>query len=150
MNRWLNSVHPKNANFFKSDRKVGWVMGAFLFMKREVVDKTKGFDEKFFMYMEEVEWCRRINDSGFKIWYTPRFEITHLDKASSKKYPEKLRKIYRNEILGVVYFLRKYYPSHIFWLLPAIKIGLYARILVFTLVGNKLRQKAYLETVQSL
>lgn len=150
VNRFLKSVHPKNVNFFKKERKVGWVMGAFLFMKREVVEKTNGFDENFFMYMEEVEWCKRIKDLEFNIWYTPTFEITHLDKASSKKYPEKLRKIYRNEILGVIYFMRKYYPAQIKWLLPAIKIGLFTRIFTFTLTGNKMRQEAYLETVRDI
>ena len=150
VNRFLKSVHPQNPNFFKVERKVGWVMGAFLLMRHEVVDKTRGFDENFFMYMEEVEWCRRINDLGFNIWYTPSFAITHLDKASSKKYPDKLRKIYRNEILGVIYYLRKYYPTHIKWMLPIIKLGLYTRIFVFTLIGNKMRQEAYLETVQSI
>lgn len=150
VNRFLKSVHPKNPGFFRTNREVGWVMGAFLFMKREVVEKTRGFDENFFMYMEEVEWCRRIKDNGFKICYTPSFEVTHLDKASSKKYPEKLRKIYRNEILGVVYFLKKYYPAQIKWMSPLIKLGLFVRILAFSLAGNKLRRLAYLETVREL
>lgn len=148
VNNFLKPFHQKNITFFKKDKKVEWVMGAFLFMKREVIEKTKGFDNKFFMYMEEVEWCKRINDAGFNIWYTPNFEITHLDKTSSKSDPEKFRKIYQKEILGVTYFLKKYYPNQVFWVLPVIKFGLLLRIFVFFILGNKVRQQTYLETLK--
>ena len=147
---FLHAFHQKDNKFFESDRKVGWVMGAFLFMKREVIEKTKGFDESFFMYMEEVEWERRICDAGFTIWFTSGFEITHLDKTSSRGDPEKFRKIFQNEILGVVYFLKKYYPNQIFWTLPVIKLGLIARIVGFSILGNKLRQDVYLQTFREL
>jgi GT2 family glycosyltransferase len=147
---FFKPFHEKDINFFKSDIKVGWVMGAFLFMRREVIDKTKGLDENFFMYMEEVEWCKRINDSGFEIWYTPKFEITHLDKTSSKNDPEEYRKIYQKEILGVVYFLKKYYPGQVFWVLSVIKLGLFARWLAFFVLGNKMRQSVYMETLRAI
>lgn len=150
INLFTKPIHPKNKHFFAKDRKVGWVMGAFLFMKNEVLQKTKGFDENFFMYMEEVEWCKRIWDAGFTIWYTPSFSITHLDKASSKGNPEKLRKIFRLEILGAVYLLKKYYPSSIGWVIPIIKAGIMARILAFSLTGNEMRKLAYKETLKEL
>ncbi len=146
----IKPFHPRNLSFFKEDREIGWVMGAFLFMKREVLEKTKGFDENFFMYAEEVEWCQRMKDAGFRIWYTPGFSITHLDKSSSKADPEKLKKIFKAEILGVIYFLRKYYPKQIFWILPVIKIGLIARIFAFALTGNKMRKEAYVQTLKEI
>lgn len=150
INHFLKPFHQKNINFFKSDRKIGWVMGAFLFMKREVVEKTNGFDENFFMYTEEVEWCKRINDADFIIWYTPSFEITHLDKTSSKNDPEKFRKISQKEILGVIYFLKKYYPNQVFWVLPIIKLGLMVRVIAFFLLGNNKRRLTYLETLKAI
>lgn len=150
LNLFTKPIHPKRKSFFAKDRKVGWVMGAFLFMRNEVLDKTKGFDDNFFMYMEEVEWCKRIWDAGFNIWYTPSFSITHLDKASSKGNPEKLRKIFKLEILGAIYLLKKYYPSSVKWVIPLIKIGLHARILAFTIIGDNLRKLAYKETLKEL
>ena len=143
-------VHPKGGGFFSKDRQVGWIMGAFVFMRREVFEKTKGFDENFFMYMEEVEWCRRVQKSGFKIWYTPRFSIIHLDKASSFGDPQKLANIFRREILGIVYYLRRHYPRQVQLLIPVIKMGVIFRWLVFSLLGNKLRRKAYWQTVKEL
>jgi len=147
---WLKAVHPKDPSFFKSDREAGWVMGAFLFIKREVFEKTHGFDENFFMYMEEVEWCRRVHEAGYHIWYSPKFTITHVDKASAFGDPKELAKIFRKEILGLVYYLRKHYRQQIWWLLPIIKIGTLLRFLVFALLGNKMRQEAYLRTLQEL
>ena len=63
--------HPKEKDFFKKDREVGWTMGAFLFMKMDIYKKSKGFDENFFMYMEEVEWCRRVKRLVEK-FFTPQ------------------------------------------------------------------------------
>jgi GT2 family glycosyltransferase len=143
-------VHPKNPKFFDKDRKVGWVMGAFLLMKRQVFENTKGFDENFFMYMEEVEWCRRIQKSGYNICYTPSFSVTHLDKASALGDTKRLAKIFRLEILGIVYYLRKHYPKQVKWLTPVIRIGVILRYLTFTLLGNKLRQDAYRQTLKDL
>lgn len=150
INKFLRSVHPKDKDFFKKDRKVGWVMGAYLFMGSEVVKKTKGFDENFFMYMEEVEWCKRIWNSGFNIYYTPSFEITHLDKSSSKSNPEKLRRIFTTEIVGIVYYLKKYYPNQMFWIMPLMRLGIIARVFAFLLTGNEMRKQAYQEALREI
>jgi hypothetical protein len=136
----VRPVHPRQKQFFEKDRRVGWVMGAFLFMKREVVESTKGFDENFFMYMEEVEWSRRINDQKFEIWYTPSFEITHLDKASSGF---DIRKPLTREIQGLRYFLKRYYPNYDLMMKVVIWFGVVERWLVFSLTGDKLRAGIY-------
>lgn len=140
-------VHPKNKQFFEVDRSVGWVMGAFLFMRREVVEKTKGFDEKFFMYMEEVEWSRRINDQKFEIWYTPSFEIIHLDKASSGF---DIRKPLTREIQGLSYYLKRYYPNYDLIMRIVIWFGVVGRWLVFGLIGNRLRAGIYYDILRIL
>ncbi len=150
INTFLRPVHPKNKSLFDENNEFGWVMGAFLFLKKEVIEATKGMDENLFMYMEEVEWCKRIRDSGFSIWYTPSFEITHLDKASSKADPSKIKQIFKTEILGIIYYLKKYYNLQLFWLIPAIRIGLIARIIAFSLIGNNMRKVAYLETLKAI
>jgi len=146
----FSAFHPKDPNFFGKDRLVGWVMGAFVFMKREVFAKSKGFDENFFLYMEEVEWCRRAKNAGSHIWYTPSFSITHVDKASAKGDPKELAKIFRREILGFVYYMRKNYSRQMYWVLPAIKVGIFIRLLIFSVLGNKMRQDAYLQTLKEI
>lgn len=146
----LKQVHPKYPEYFKKSKEVGWVMGAFFLMTRGVIERTGGFDENFFMYMEEVEWCKRIKDAGFKIWFTPQFEITHLDKASSKGHLQNLERIYRSETMGIIYYLRKHYRNSIFWLIPVIKIGLFARALAFKIKGNEMRYRAYHNTLLNI
>lgn len=150
VNKFLKSVHPKDRNFFNSDRKIGWVMGAYLFMKRKVITKTKGLDENFFMYMEEVEWCKRMWNSRFNIYYTPSFEITHLDKSSSKANPNKLRRIFTTEIVGIVYYLKKYYSNQMWWVMPLMKLGILLRIFAFSLTGNPMRKLAYQEALSEI
>lgn len=148
--KYLSPVHPDDQSFFSKDRKVGWVMGAFLFMKRSVFTKTNGFDENFFLYMEEVEWCRRVHDSGFNIIYTPSFGIIHLDKSHALKIPEKLARIFKLEILGLVYYLKKYFPGDLYWSVLLIKIGVLVRWVIFSLAGNSLRSNAYFQTLKEL
>lgn len=133
-------VHPKDKEFFRKEREVGWVMGAFLLMRREIVEKTKGFDETFFMYMEEVDWCQRIHKLGLKIWYTPGFEITHLDKASSQY---NIEKPLTREIQGLRYYLKRYYPSYDFLIRVIIWFGVFGRWLGFNLIGDKNRASIY-------
>lgn len=139
----FKQVHPKEREYYKKDRESGWVMGAFLFMKKDVFVKTNGFDENFFMYMEEVEWCKRVWDMGYKIFYTPKFWITHIDKASAFGDPVELAKIFRKEIVGLVYYMKKHFGKSIWWLLPVIKAGILVRLTVFTILNNKMRTDAY-------
>lgn len=136
----LEPVHPKKLVFFSNDRRVGWVMGAFLFMRNDVVTKTHGFDEKLFMYMEEVEWCKRINDAGYEIWYTPSFQIIHLDKTSSNN---DIKKPLTNEIVGLKYYLSKYHPNSKLIMRFVIWLGVVIRWFVFYIIGNNYKASIY-------
>jgi asparagine synthase (glutamine-hydrolysing) len=67
-----------------TERDVDWVAGSFMLLRREVFDETGGFDESLFMYGEDLEWCRRVRDAGWRIRYFPEAEIVHLDHASAE------------------------------------------------------------------
>lgn len=60
-----------------------WVPGAFAIMPRQVIEKIGFFDEQFFLYYEEVDLCKRIQQAGFKIAYWPEVVVTHLGGASA-------------------------------------------------------------------
>jgi len=64
--------------------RVDWVPGAFTIIRREALARTGGFDERFFMYYEEVDLCRRMADAGYEVWYWPDIVVTHIGGASSK------------------------------------------------------------------
>jgi asparagine synthase (glutamine-hydrolysing) len=69
---------------YDEERDVDWVAGAFMLMPREVFETTGGFDERLFMYGEDLEWCYRIHDAGWRIRYFPDASIKHHDHASSE------------------------------------------------------------------
>jgi GT2 family glycosyltransferase len=65
------------------ERDVDWVSGAFMLLPRAVHARTGGFSEAFFMYGEDLEWCYRIREAGWRIRYFPQAKIVHLDHSSS-------------------------------------------------------------------
>lgn len=68
-------------------RDVDCVWGAAMIVRREVFDETGGFDERIFMYGEDLEWCMRVRDFGWRITFTPDCKIIHLNhKSAEKKY----------------------------------------------------------------
>ena len=66
------------------DARVDWVPGAFAIIRRAALDAIGHFDERFFLYYEEVDLCRRIAAAGYQIWYWPEVWATHLGGESSK------------------------------------------------------------------
>jgi GT2 family glycosyltransferase len=61
-----------------------WLPGAFVIIRREVLERVGWFDERFFLYSEEVDLCRRIKAAGYQIWYWPEIVVVHLGGESSK------------------------------------------------------------------
>ena len=64
---------------------VDWVMGACLMTRQEVVAKVGGLDEAYFMYSEELDYCRRIQQAGWQVVYYPEARVTHLHGKSSEQ-----------------------------------------------------------------
>ncbi len=69
----------------RNQTEVDWVSGAALFMGKKTFERMKGFDEKIFMYMEDMELCFRIKKSGQKIYYSPDVSILHKGLGSSNR-----------------------------------------------------------------
>jgi GT2 family glycosyltransferase len=63
---------------------VDWVPGAFTIIRRELLERSEYFDERFFLYYEEVDLCRRIKDAGYSIWYWPDIVVTHIGGESAR------------------------------------------------------------------
>lgn len=66
---------------------VDWVGGMFMFFKSDVFRKLDGFDESYFMYLEDVDICHRSKKAGFEVIYHPDLEIIHdARKATLKSF----------------------------------------------------------------
>ena len=65
-------------------REVGWVTGACLLMRREVVAELGFLDPAQYMFYEDLEWCLRIGRSGWKTYYYPSSRVLHLGGQSTR------------------------------------------------------------------
>ena len=124
---WLQGLLPRRvlARYYAKDRlaerahPVDWITGAAMLTRRAVVDEVGGLDEAFFMYSEELDWCRRIRAAGWKIHYVPDTQIVHHEGKSSEQVMP-ARHIYYQS--SKVHYARKYHGAWLaellrFWLL---------------------------------
>jgi GT2 family glycosyltransferase len=96
--QWL----PRNAlldRYYLNDRSdvtqdVDWLVGACLLVRRSVLNLIGGFDERFFMYSEELDLCRRAREAGWRIAYVGDAEVTHYEGASSEQNLEQRSKLF--------------------------------------------------------
>ena len=70
----------------KSIREVDWVQGSAMLVKKSLVDKIDLMDERFFMYFEDADWCRRSRKAGYKVVYLPEAQMSHYYHRASKKW----------------------------------------------------------------
>lgn len=89
----LADKYPDSKFYGRADRtwaspevpaEIDWVPGAFSIIRKSVLEKVGNFDERFFLYYEEVDLCRRIKSAGYSIWYWPDLVVTHIGGESSK------------------------------------------------------------------
>jgi GT2 family glycosyltransferase len=59
------------------DADVDWVSGALLGIRRDVFEALGAFDERFFLYHEDVDFCRRARNAGYRIWVRPSVHLFH-------------------------------------------------------------------------
>jgi hypothetical protein len=78
-------------------RRVDWVCGAFIILRKEVLEKVGYFDESYFMYCEEMDWCWRAKKMGYKIYYVPEAKLIH--KQNPDHYIKKIIQHHRSMYL---------------------------------------------------
>jgi GT2 family glycosyltransferase/serine acetyltransferase len=65
------------------DRSIDWVPGTSMILRRHAIDQVGLFDEAFFLYFEEVDYCRRLQRAGWKCFYVADAPITHIGCVST-------------------------------------------------------------------
>lgn len=92
---WLQPFAPRSLlrHFYAQDLPadeavaVDWVVGAALLVRRAAYEQVGGLDEAFFMYSEELDWCRRMQTAGWKVVHFPAARIIHHEGRSSAQVP---------------------------------------------------------------
>jgi GT2 family glycosyltransferase len=82
-----------------------WVTGAALMIKRQIFRQAGGFDERYFMYFEDVDLCKRVSDAGYAIQFVPTVSMIHLGGKSYDKRNEYISYQYRRSQL-------RFYDKH--------------------------------------
>lgn len=87
LSRFLPKSQLYDAGNFSADEEgeTDSLSGAFMMTRSEVVDKVGGWDEDFFMYGEDIEYCYRVKQAGWKVYYYPKVVTIHYKGQSSKR-----------------------------------------------------------------
>lgn len=89
--------HPAEED--KGPQRVDYVEGACLLVRRAALEQVGGLDEGYFMYAEEVDWCKRMRAAGWEVWYTPAAQVVHIGGASSaNRKPNREADLYRSRV----------------------------------------------------
>ncbi len=149
---FLNTLFPTVAFFRGRDMirydynkvmEIEALSGCFLMVRREVIAQVGPLDEQFFFYSEDVDWCKRIHDAGWKLIHYPGAEAIHFGCASSSIAPIE----FQVEMLKANW---QYWRKHksviecaLFWLIEfAGKLGRAIGWYIIRFVGSKRQPKA--------
>jgi N-acetylglucosaminyl-diphospho-decaprenol L-rhamnosyltransferase len=78
------SEYVTNHAEYEYPRTVDWALGAVLLVSRKCYDSVGGWDESFFLYSEETDFCLRARDMGFGTRYEPRSVVAHIGGGSGR------------------------------------------------------------------
>lgn len=117
--------------------EVEWVKGALLMIRKDLFEKLHGFDEKIFMYTEDMELCYRASKLGVKIYFYPTDGILHKDQGSSNR-TFAIVNIYK----GILYFYKKHMPV---WQVGIIRSLMICKATILVIAG-KIVHNTYLSS----
>ncbi len=123
---------------------VDWVSGACMFVRRKAIEDVGAFDERFFMYWEDTDWCKRMWKKGWRVVYYPDSTIVHYIGASSSKKP--ISSSWQFHKSSFFLYL-KYATGNQIYFIPIASIGLAGRFLLVSLYQflNKSQQPAKID-----
>lgn len=98
------------------ETEVDSVVGAFMLVRRECIQRVGLFDEIFWMYGEDLDWAYRIKQAGWKVMYNPRVKVTHVKRAASRQSRRAQHEFYR----AMLIFYRKHYRATTPWWLHSL------------------------------
>jgi hypothetical protein len=79
--------YPSKNMSYKDPIEVDSVIGACMMVRKEAIGDVGVFDEDYFIFLEETDWCFRMNKKGWKVYHVPNAEVFHLSGHSKKRTP---------------------------------------------------------------
>jgi GT2 family glycosyltransferase len=126
-------------------KEVDWISGACILTKKEYFEKLGGFDEKIFMYMEEIDLFYRAKKHGFKVFFYPEAQFIHLGSQSSAGRAFPILQVYQ----GLIYFYKKHFSKFsLFILIIMLKLKALIGFLVGKIINNQYLTQTYAKAWQ--
>jgi GT2 family glycosyltransferase len=131
----LTRLFPKNplvrrlfpaAQKLTGPKAVDWIAGTCMAVRRRALEEIGGMDERFFMYFEDADLCRRAREAGWLVYYLPQVEVFHHSGASSGNRSNAIWNLHKSAFL----YHRKYGPHG--------PLGLYSLLTLAGLTGRAL------------
>ncbi|NLF38502.1 glycosyltransferase family 2 protein [bacterium] len=111
------------------------IVGAVMLVRREAYEQVGGLDERFFFFLEETDWCKRMTMTGWLVLHLPGIEVVHLQGRAANRRPVRARiEFHRSRI---IYFMKHHGPVSTFVLIAGTAVRLMVNMLaqlVLTLV----------------
>lgn len=127
--------HVFDLDWHKKDHYPEWLMGACIMFRKAEFLAAGGFDDKIFMYAEEVELYRRLNETLHKkVLFTTKTKVVHVGSVSTKK-----ANAYRLafELQGIEYIYKKHYPHLLGYIRFVIDLGVIMRMILFSILPGR-------------
>lgn len=144
----LDKILPLGAVIYSATRKKAlfpdWASGACMLIKREVLDKIGALDENYFFGIEDIDFCYRLRQAGYRVVYYPEVRVFHHHQYSSKKFNKK-NLVIKNSNDGLKYFYKKFYrPGFLVYAVfsSLVDLGMFLQNLKINIeLNNKILEK---------
>jgi len=147
----LYKIFPniKSANYYMTylpdDRivKVGGIIGAFMLIRKKLINEIGYLDERFFIYCEDTDYCYRAIKAGWDVYYFPKIKVKHMHGGTTKQFKVKSLLNFHK---GMFLYYKKHNAKDKFFLLNfivysgiLIRLGLFATFALLSDAKNKLK-----------
>ena len=100
----------------ESECEVDQPMGAALLIRRKVIEKVGMFDERFPIFFNDVDFCRRVKEEGYKLLYFPEAVIEHYVGGSTRQFPARMKWKSHRSMYRYLAKYAKWYQYPLLWL----------------------------------
>jgi N-acetylglucosaminyl-diphospho-decaprenol L-rhamnosyltransferase len=108
-----------------SEREVEWISGSAMLLRREALDQVGGLDEGYFMYVEDVDLCTRLRESGWSVLFSPEVEVVHEIGVSARGRSRRMAHAHSDSIYR--YFVKHLARGPTALLAPVVRMALWLR-----------------------
>ncbi|HXG01382.1 MAG TPA: glycosyltransferase family 2 protein [Bacteroidota bacterium] len=114
-------------------RRVEYVQGSCMIVRSDVMRKVGGLDERFFLYFEEVDWCKQMMQAGYGVYICPSAAVTHLANVRLGHYDERRLVHYHRSL--ILFYQKHYSAFRQTMLIPVLLLRSFIRLCVWGLVA---------------